>query len=218
MSDLYQSSDQSIASALSSPVSNKNLFLHVCCGPCAEWPVTSLMEEEFSITAFFYNPNIHPRFEHERRRENAARLMNLRGIPFLEDDSYMEDVWQSKAWEGGNRYPSRCEMCYDIRMKRTAQEAADRGFSAFSTTLLVSPYQDHEALVESAQRAALESGITFVYRDFRPGFREGQNMAREHGLYRQKYCGCILSLEESDFRDKIYQSFEGSAGETRTVL
>ena len=193
-----------------------NILLHVCCGPCAEWPILSLKEEGFSITSFFYNPNIHPKVEQEKRRDNAAKLMQLQGIPFLADDSYMEDVWRTKAWE--SEYSTRCEMCYNIRMLRAAQEAVRLGIHSFTTSLLVSPYQDHERVIAAAQDAAKVTGVTFVYRDYRSGYREGQNMAREHGLYRQKYCGCISSLEESVFRDKIYESFPGSEGETRIVL
>ena len=194
----------------------KSILLHVCCGPCAEWPVRVLQEEGYNLTAFFYNPNIHPLFEHDRRRDNARLLMELRNVTFLEDDTYMEDQWRGEAWT--EKYPSRCAMCYDIRMRKTAEEAARLGMHAFSTTLLVSPYQDHEAIFTAATRAAAEYGVDFFYRDFRPGYREGQNMAREDGLYRQKYCGCILSLDESKFRDKIYKDFEGSLGETRSVL
>jgi len=191
--------------------SGKNdLLLHVCCGPCAQWPVKSLLEEGFTITAFFSNPNIHPLFEQKRRRDNAAMLFHKRGIPFLEDGTYMEEKWLDKEWEG--RYSSRCEMCYDIRMISAAQEAKRLGFTAFSTTLLVSPYQNHEAIIAAAQKAAAASGVEFVYRDFRPGFREGQTMAKNDGMYRQKYCGCIFSLEESAFKDKIYKSFDGSEG------
>lgn len=193
-----------------------SLLLHVCCGPCAEWPVRCLGEEGYNLTAFFYNPNIHPKFEHERRKQNAKKLMELRGIPLLSDDAFMEDSWLSGAWEGA--FNSRCEMCYRLRMKRTAEEARKLGFDAFTTTLLVSPYQDHAGIVAAAESAAAEEGIRFIYRDFRPGFREGQRMAKEDGLYRQKYCGCILSLEESDFRDRIYRDFAGSSGETSTVL
>ena len=195
---------------------NRDLLLHVCCGPCAEYPVQSLCEEGFSLTAFFSNPNIHPLMEQQRRRDNAAKLMQQRSIPFLEDDSYMEDIWLAKAWESD--YSSRCEMCYDIRMRSAAQMAKKLGFTAFSTTLLVSPYQNHEAIIVSASKASKETGVDFVYRDFRPGYREGQNMAKNDGLYRQKYCGCIFSLEESAFRDKIYRSFAGLEGETNTVL
>ncbi len=187
---------------------SRSIFLHVCCGPCAEWPVRVLQEEGYNLTAFYYNPNIHPLYEHDRRRENARKLMEFRNVPFLQDDTYMEDEWRAHAWIG--KYSSHCEMCYDVRMRKTAEEAARRGFPAFSTTLLVSPYQDHEGILSAAKKAAAEFGVEFFYRDFRPGYREGQNMAREDGLYRQKYCGCILSLDESKFRDKIYKDFEGS--------
>ena len=194
----------------------QNLLLHVCCGPCAEWPVKSLRDEGFSLTAFFSNPNIHPVFEQNRRRENAQKLMSLRGIPFLSDNSYMEDEWISKVWEG--EYASRCEMCYAVRMQNAARKTKELGFDAFSTTLLVSPYQNHELIVKAAEDAASAAGVSFVYRDFRLGYRDGQNMAKEDGLYRQKYCGCIFSLEESPFREKIYSGFAGSTGETNTVL
>ena len=103
-------------------------------------------------------------------------------------------------------------MCYAMRMDMAAETAAQMGFSAFTTTLLVSIYQDHEAIIKAAQRAAEKHKVQFLYRDFREGFRKGQDMAREDGLYRQKFCGCIFSLEESKFKDKIYRSFEGSDG------
>ena len=203
-------------SDLQSSTGRNSILLHVCCGPCAEWPVLSLKGEGFLITSFFYNPNIHPKFEQDRRRDNAAKLMKLHGIPFLADDAYLEDVWHTKSWESG--YSSRCEMCYNMRMLRAAEEAVRLGIHSFTTSLLVSPYQDHERVIAAAENAAKVTGVAFVYRDYRVGYREGQNMAREHGLYRQKYCGCISSLEESVFRDKIYESFPGSEGDTSNVL
>ena len=102
-------------------------------------------------------------------------------------------------------------MCYDVRMQKVAEEAKSLGFTAFTTTLLVSIYQDHEAVAEAAARASKRVGIDFLYRDFRDGYRKGQEMAKADGLYRQKYCGCILSLEESKFRDKIYAGFSGES-------
>ena len=92
---------------------------------------------------------------------------------------------------------------------------------AFACFLYILPLCElvrRTAQQRAAKKAAAEYGVDFFYRDFRPGYREGQNMAREDGLYRQKYCGCILSLDESKFRDKIYKDFEGSLGETRSVL
>ena len=104
-------------------------------------------------------------------------------------------------------FGSRCHMCYDIRMDAAARYAAENGYDSFCTTLLVSPYQQHDVIVKTCEQKAEQYGVGFEYIDFRPGFRQGQNMARDIGLYRQKYCGCIFSLESSEFRDKIYKSF-----------
>ena len=98
--------------------------------------------------------------------------------------------------------PHRCSHCYDIRMDRTARYALEHGFPAFSTTLLVSPYQNHAGIVEAAERAAAKYGVEFLYRDFRVGFREGQAKARELEMYMQKYCGCIFSEEERYMKAK----------------
>jgi predicted adenine nucleotide alpha hydrolase (AANH) superfamily ATPase len=97
---------------------------------------------------------------------------------------------------------NRCGYCYRIRLARTAALARERGFDAFSTTLLISPYQNHELLAQAARDAAKEYDIEFLYRDFRPRFREGQAEARRLGLYMQKYCGCIFSEEERYIRVK----------------
>ena len=117
-----------------------------------------------------------------------------------------EDYWKSGEYK--DQYASRCEMCYDIRLDNVARFASENGYDSICTTLLVSPYQQHDVISRIAKEKASIYGIEFSYYDFRPGFREGQNMARDIGLYRQKYCGCIFSLEESKFRDKIYKSFE----------
>lgn len=193
-----------------------DLLLHVCCGPCAEYPLTVLLEQEYKITAYFYNPNIHPQFEEERRRKYAAAVMKARNIPLIVDREDLISQWENKTWCG--KYPNRCEMCYSIRLNSAAMKAAERSLSSFTTTLLVSPYQNREAICRIGDEAGQRYGVRFLDFDFRPGFRKGQEMAKEDGLYRQKYCGCIDSLSESKFRDKIYASFEGSEGETKTVL
>lgn len=91
---------------------------------------------------------------------------------------------------------NRCGYCYLCRLEKTAKYAKENGFDAFSTTLLISPYQDHELLKKTGDMLSKKYGIEFLYKDFRPGFRYGQNKARELGLYMQKYCGCVFSEEE----------------------
>lgn len=194
----------------------KSVLLHACCGPCAEWPLNVLASDGLDLAVYFYNPNIHPMFEWERRKNNLELLTRKKEIDLIVDDGYDEDLWANCIWK--DTYESRCHMCYDIRMKKVAGEAKARGFSAFTTTLLVSIFQKHDLIVEAANRASSEVGIPFLYRDFRDGFRKGQQLAREDGLYRQKYCGCIMSLEESTFREEIYGSFSGSDAGTDKVL
>ncbi len=92
--------------------------------------------------------------------------------------------------------PAVARYCYRLRMQKTAAYAAQNGFTHFTSTLLISPYQQHELLRAEAERAAADWGVQFLYRDFRPLFRYGQDKARELGLYMQKYCGCIFSEEE----------------------
>ena len=96
----------------------------------------------------------------------------------------------------------RCRYCYESRMEVAARTAKENGFDAFTTTLLVSPYQKHEIIREVGEQMAKKYGVEFYYRDFREGFREGQNIARELELYMQKYCGCIYS-EEDRYRKQI---------------
>ena len=95
-----------------------------------------------------------------------------------------------------DKLDNRCGYCYLCRLEKTAKYAKENGFDAFTTTLLISPYQDHDMLVKTGEMLENKYGIKFLYRDFRPGFREGQNEARSLGLYMQKYCGCIFSEEE----------------------
>ena len=96
-----------------------------------------------------------------------------------------------------NDLENRCvNYCYRVRLEQTAKFAKENGYDSFSTTLLVSPYQNHEALKQVGEELAEKYGLEFVYRDFRVGFREGQTKARELGLYMQKYCGCVFSEED----------------------
>lgn len=184
------------------PVDDPRLLLHACCGPCAEYPARTLIAEGFELQAYYYNPNIHPKAEWTRRLDNLLTVAELIGFPVIVDAAYDEAPWLAMT----QPVPLRCQMCYRIRLEATAREAAARGIPRFTTTLLVSPYQDHDALIRIGQEAAERHGVTFLARDFRPGFREGQDQARADGLYRQKYCGCIRSLEESPFREKILKS------------
>jgi predicted adenine nucleotide alpha hydrolase (AANH) superfamily ATPase len=166
------------------------LLLHICCGPCSTYPVQELLKEGFEIQGLFYNPNIHPIEEHKRRKENVEKMSSITNIPVVYNDDFRQSEWENLEDKGA----ARCTGCYSLRMEEAARYASENGFEAFTTTLLVSPYQKHELIKELGEFYAEKYRVAFAYRDFRPGFRQGQQMAKEMGLYRQKYCGCILSV------------------------
>ncbi len=174
------------------PGEGKRLLLHVCCGPCATYPVQHLRAQGFTVTAFWYNPNIHPYTEHERRREALQKLAEAVELPVLDEQSY-DLVSFLRAVHGHESFGERCAICYRLRLARTAQAARAGGFDAFSTTLLVSIHQDEAAVRAAGEEAAAAYGVPFYYERFRRGWSERGRLAKVYGLYRQDYCGCVYS-------------------------
>lgn len=166
------------------------LLLHMCCAPCSAFPLSALRQEGLEPVGVFFNPNIHPIGEFEKRKETVEQFANIKNLKVEYHDDFSQTEWE--AFNGTEE--GRCTMCYSIRLKKAAELAAANGFDAFTTSLLVSPYQKHDLVRQLGEKYAKEYGVEFYYKDFRPGFRQGQQEAREIGLYRQKYCGCIVSL------------------------
>ena len=165
------------------------LLLHMCCGPCSVYPISVIKEEKIDVEGYFYNPNIHPIEEFEKRMKNVQIFSDKEKVKVYYNSEYLQEVWESYTDK-----EKRCNMCYRLRLENVAKFAKENNFTAFSTTLLVSPYQKHDFIKSLGDELANKYGIDFFYRDFRIGFREGQRKAKEMGLYRQKYCGCIKSL------------------------
>jgi predicted adenine nucleotide alpha hydrolase (AANH) superfamily ATPase len=174
------------------------LLLHTCCAPCSTGCVAALREEGILPDLFWYNPNIHPYTEYKARRDTLAGFASEEGLGLITEDEYglrkfvagLSPDWEGRA--GGRR----CAFCYRLRLEKTAKTAAEEGWEAFSTTLLISPWQNHGLLRETGEELAGLYGVEFLYRDFRPRFRPGQAEARRRGFYMQKYCGCVFSEEE----------------------
>lgn len=175
------------------------ILMHICCGPCASYPVPDLLQEGHELTAYFFNPNIHPYQEYERRREGMRTLLKHHGVPLLLDAEYEPHIYLRQVV---NRENERCGLCYRMRLEKAARAAADGGFEAFTTSLLVSPYQKHEMIKSIGQEYAGKMGVPFFYRDWRPFYRETIKISRELGIYRQPYCGCIYSEWERYARKK----------------
>jgi len=172
----------------------KKVLMHTCCAPCSIYCIDSLRSEDIEPTLFWYNPNIHPYIEYKTRRDclkEYAKDINAELI--IKEEYGLDDFCCNVSSDIKNRC---INYCYPKRLGETVRFAVEHGYDAFTTTLLVSPYQKHDELKKICERLAEDFGIEFLYRDFRVGFHEGQSKARELGLYRQKYCGCIFSEEE----------------------
>ena len=169
------------------------VFVHCCCGPCSAGAMPQFLAAGYEPFGWFYNPNIHPFQEHKARKNSFIDYMQQMNLPYdVQGDYPLEDWLKAVAAEPSQR----CVYCYSSRLSAAAQEAAKRGFPAYSTTLLISPYQNHELLKQLGEKFGEQYGVAFAYLDLRPGFRPGQDDARQRGLYMQKYCGCIYSEKE----------------------
>jgi len=170
------------------------LLMHTCCAPCSIYCIDTLRKEGIEPTLYWYNPNIHPYMEYKMRRDTLKEYAKSIDIDAIFEENYGLREFTKNVIDD---LESRCQKyCYKIRLEQTAKYAKENGYDAITTTLLVSPYQNHELLKEQGEEIAKKYGLEFIYRDFRVGFREGQAKARELGLYMQKYCGCVFSEEE----------------------
>ena len=170
--------------------------------------IDTLRAEGIEPTSLWFNPNIHPYQEYKARRDTLVEYGARIGVDVRVLDDYgLRDFVRAVASD----IEGRCAHCYAVRLGTAARYAAENGFRAFTSSLLISPYQNHELLRQTGEEAAKRYGVEFLYRDFRAGFREGQAKARELGLYMQKYCGCVFS-EEDRYQKQIQKDRERFGG------
>jgi hypothetical protein len=170
-----------------------NTLLHICCAPCANQCIDSLRGEGLAVEGFWYNPNIHPFTEYRARRNTVREYAQTIELPLHENNDYALRPFVRAV---ADDIAGRCVRCYEMRLYEAARTARELGFDSFTSSLFISPYQKHDLMRAVAERAAATYGVDFLYRDFRPLFRAGQERARELGFYMQKYCGCVFSEEE----------------------
>ncbi len=175
------------------------ILLHICCGPCAIYPLHRLREQGHEVHGLFYNPNIHPYQEFRRRIDAAKTFAEITEFPLEIDEQYgLTDYLRQVVFHE----QERCSRCYEMRLVQTAEKAAANGFEAFTTTLLYSKYQNHQLLSTRCEQLAGQYQTAFFYEDFRQGWQQGIDESRDMGLYRQPYCGCIYSEQERYDRRK----------------
>lgn len=165
------------------------VLLHICCGPCAIMPLTRLQEAGYTVTGLFYNPNIQPAMEYLRRRDALSLVAARLDVEILYDVyDPLPHLRRSVADPAG-----RCRPCWEERLAAAARKARELGCDAFSSTLLYSKYQDHDVLQALGQAQEQALGVSFYYRDFRLDWDAGVALSKDWGIYRQPYCGCVLS-------------------------
>ncbi|PID72175.1 MAG: hypothetical protein CSB34_03725 [Desulfobulbus propionicus] len=170
-----------------------NILLHVCCGPCAVYPVKSLRAKGHQVSGYFYNPNIHPYREFKRRIAALREFAKLTDFEVEIDTNYgLTEFLQQVVFNESKR----CGLCYDMRLKQVAKYTAEKGLDSFTTTLLYSKYQNHQSMIAKCKKLAEEYGVNFYYEDFREGWQQGIDTSIAMDLYRQPYCGCIYSEQE----------------------
>ncbi|MDD5355671.1 MAG: epoxyqueuosine reductase QueH [Candidatus Omnitrophica bacterium] len=179
----------------------KSLLLHICCAPCAIYPFENLTKAGFKVEGFFYNPNIQPVSEYLKRKKSAEDLENILNIKVHYGE--YEEARYADCIKSTQDKPLRCRNCFKLRLEQTRRFAAENKFDLFTTTLLVSPYQDQGMIKEIGDDISKESAAQFFFSDFRPGFRQVHNKAKELNFYCQNYCGCLFSLEEREKEKKL---------------
>ncbi len=179
-----------------------SLLLHSCCGPCSSYCIEYL-SNYFNITVFYYNPNIYPDEEYYHRVKEQQRFINefptRHPVSFIEGDYDTDSFYQmAKGLENEPEKGARCLKCYDLRLRRTAEVAKEKGFDFFATTLTISPMKDSQVLNEIGQQIAGEVGVKWLVNDFkkREGYKRSTELSKEYDMYRQDYCGCVFSLRE----------------------
>lgn len=172
------------------------LLLHICCAPCACYSLKTLREKNIEPTLYFFNPNIHPYMEWKRRLDAAKEYAIQVNAELIANENYKLREFLTKALKAENAGGNRCAACYAWRLGESAKYAKENGFTAYTSTLFYSVYQDHELMKKIASFFAKKYDVDFYYEDFRKGWQEGIDESIERGLYRQPYCGCIFSEEE----------------------
>lgn len=174
--------------------SKKTLLLHSCCAPCSSYVITYL-SNYFDITILYYNPNIEPFEEYNKRKEEQIKLCKLLGVKFLDceydNDTFHKEVLGLEQEKEGS---IRCFKCYELRLRKTASLASN--YDYFSTTLTVSPYKNSQKLNEIGLNLEKEYNVKYLVSDFKKneGYKKSIELSKKYNLYRQNFCGCVYSI------------------------
>lgn len=203
MKENYQIKMEEIIKSL--PKDNvPTLLLHVCCAPCSSY-VLELLSNYFKITLVYYNPNIYPKTEYDKRYGEIDKVLKgtnakypISGLEVEYDSSKFYEI--SKGLENEEEGGVRCHKCYYLRMEKTASLAKELDFDYFTTTLSISPYKNASILNRIGEVLEEKYQVKYLYADFKKkeGYKRSIELSKEYDLYRQEYCGCIFSMQKEE--------------------
>lgn len=180
------------------------LLLHSCCGPCSSY-VLKFLYEYFDVTIYYYNPNIYPSVEFEKRKNVQVDLINKMGLNInviVDNADYQVYLDAVKGYTNLKEGSMRCYKCYEFRIKKLSEKASELGFDYYTTVMSVSPYKNSEWINELGYKYELQS--KFLYSNFKKenGYKESIRLSKEYDLYRQDWCGCAFSIVEHEEKIK----------------
>lgn len=199
----YKKKLDELIEAIEKNGSTPSLLLHSCCAPCSSY-VIEYLSNYFSITVYYYNPNIFPDKEYRYRAEEQKRLIESmpvkNKVTFLEGD-YIPTLFFDtvKGLENEPEGGARCEKCFNLRLESTAQQAKNKGFDYFATTLTISPLKNAQVINNIGVQLSDKYGVKYLAGDFKKknGYKRSIVLSKEYNLYRQNYCGCVFSKRDA---------------------
>ena len=176
---------------------NSKILLHACCGICSAYPVSFLKDAGYEVVVYFYNPNIYPDVEYQKRLEAEKILCENSGVELIVEEYNQEEFFDYvKGFETEPEKGLRCDKCFELRLMKTANKAKELGIDNFTTSIVISPHKNFQKLSKIGEEIASKTGLNFLAIDFKKkdGFLKTNKIANSLSLYRQNYCGCKFSM------------------------
>lgn len=176
---------------------DKKIILHACCAICSGYPVSYLKDAGYSVIVYFYNPNIYPEEEYQKRLTAQKTLCKHFGTEFIEGEYNPSDYYSFvQGLENEPEKGMRCYKCFELRLRKTAEFCIKSGIKNFTTSIVISPHKNYKVLSQIGKTISEEYGLSYIDIDFKKkdGFLKTNKISRELGLYRQNYCGCKFAL------------------------